>query len=316
MVTVGLARTRRTITAAVRSRTSAFHKSAAPAPAEVPVSAAPNAATEPAVVTTPMTRGHRPGSSEFRSASSSTRANKATWISAATCVPLNAENRYVPTRTTSSRPYRPPRCDAPVRPRPPRPAKPRGSGVGLAVEGVLQFLLALLGQRGLDHRAAVLAHRLDGLVRGDLLHHQEQARCSRLQHAADLVLERLVDAGLGDLAHERAHPGADRHPEDRDEEQQAEQHAPEHAPGRPAADHVVTGVRVVLAFPVPHDHRDGVGLDDQVLGQPPRLGGSLVGGGLVGVTDRDQVSHGFLSSLLCWGYWVCDQSSNRVAIAL
>src|SRR5450432_2999595 len=77
-----------------------------------------------------------------------------------------------------------------------------------AVQGVLEFLLAVLGQGGLQHGAAVLAHRLDGLVRGDLLHHQEQRRGARRQHAADLVLELAVDAGLGDLAHQGAQTGA------------------------------------------------------------------------------------------------------------
>src|SRR5512135_471813 len=155
MVTVRLARTRRTTMTAVMSRTSAFHRSAAPAPAEVPVSAAPNAAAEPTTVTVLMTSGHRPGSGELRIASSSNRANRPICASVTRCLPLNAENRYVPTRNASRRPYRPPPGDGPVRPRPPRPAKADGSG-GLAVQGVLEFLLALLGQRGLDHRAAVL----------------------------------------------------------------------------------------------------------------------------------------------------------------
>jgi hypothetical protein len=112
-----------------------------------------------------------------------------------------------------------------------------------------------------------------------------------------LVLERLVHTRLGDLAHERAHAGADGHPQDRDEEQHAEQQAPEHAPGGPAADHVVAGVRVELALLVAHDHRDRVGLDDQVLGQPPGFVGGGVRRGLVGVTDRDQVSHSCISPL-------------------
>jgi len=41
----------------------------------------------------------------------------------------------------------------------------------------------------------------------------------------------------------------------------------------------------------PRDHRDRVGLDDQVGGQPPRLiGGER--GGLIQVSDGDQVSYG------------------------
>src|SRR5207248_1233955 len=111
----------------------------------------------------------------------------------------------------------------------------RGSG-SLAVQGILKVLLALLGQRGLEHGAAELAHCIDGLVRGDLLHHQEQRRGTRLDHPANLVLERLVDAGLGDLAHQRAEARADEEPEARDEEQQPEQHSPEHAPAGAGAD--------------------------------------------------------------------------------
>src|SRR3984957_2201547 len=65
----------------------------------------------------------------------------------------------------------------------------RGSLRGrLAVQGVLKFLLVVLGQRGLQDRAAILAHRLDSLVRGDLLQHQEQCGGAWLDHAADLVL--------------------------------------------------------------------------------------------------------------------------------
>jgi hypothetical protein len=51
------------------------------------------------------------------------------------------------------------------------------------VQDVLEFLLAFLGQGGHQHGAALLAHRLDGLVRGDLLHHQEQSGDAWLQHA-------------------------------------------------------------------------------------------------------------------------------------
>src|SRR5215469_18970581 len=102
--------------------------------------------------------------------------------------------------------------------------------LALPVQRRLQFLLVFLGQRGLQDGAAILAHRLDGLVRGDLLQHQEQARRARLEQVTDLLLELLVDTGLAQLAHEGAHPGADAHAEDRDEEQQAEEEPPEHAP--------------------------------------------------------------------------------------
>ena len=85
------------------------------------------------------------------------------------------------------------------------------------------------------------------LVRGDLLNHEEQRGGARLQHAADLILELRVDAGLGDLAHQGAKPRADGRPEDRDEEQHPEQQSPLHAPARPPADQVMAGVHVVIA---------------------------------------------------------------------
>jgi len=55
---------------------------------------------------------------------------------------------------------------------------------------------------------------------------------------------------------------------------------------------VVAGVHVVVAVGVSHDHRDRVRLDDEVPGQLPRLVGSGLGGRLVGVSNRDQISHG------------------------
>ncbi len=49
---------------------------------------------------------------------------------------------------------------------------------------------------------------------------------------------------------------------------------------------------MVAAVLVPRDHRDRVGLDDQVGGQSPRLIGSGERRGLIWVTDSDQISHG------------------------
>jgi len=62
----------------------------------------------------------------------------------------------------------------------------------------------------------------------------------------------------------------------------------------PAADQVVAGVHVVIAGFVPHDHGDRIRLDDEVPGKLPCLVGGGLGGGLVGVSDRDQVRHGVL----------------------
>jgi hypothetical protein len=52
---------------------------------------------------------------------------------------------------------------------------------------------------------------------------------------------------------------------------------------------MVAGFDVVPALLVPHDRRDRVGLDDQVPGHPPGLFGRLLGGGLVGITDGNQI---------------------------
>src|SRR5215470_4299935 len=164
-------------------------------------------------------------------------------------------------------------------------------GGGLAVQSLLQLRFAFLAQRGLQHGATELGERLGGLVRGDLLHHEEQAGGAGLEQIADLVLELLADTGLGDLAHERAHPGPDRQPEERDEEQQTEQHAPEHAPYRSGADRVMLGVDVDLAFHVAVDGRDRVRLDDEIPGQAARLGGGGLRRGLVRVPDDDQIRH-------------------------
>src|SRR5262249_30637375 len=56
---------------------------------------------------------------------------------------------------------------------------------------------------------------------------------------------------------------------------------------------VVAGGDVVAAVWVPRDHRDRVGLDDHVGGQPPRLIGGVVRGGFMWVSDGDQIGHGF-----------------------
>jgi hypothetical protein len=69
------------------------------------------------------------------------------------------------------------------------------------------------------------------------------------------------------------------------------------------------GMRVVITLLVPRDYCDGVGLDDQVLGQPSSLVGRCLGGRLVGITDRDQVSHDFLSFSL--GRQVMPSASAR-----
>jgi hypothetical protein len=91
-----------------------------------------------------------------------------------------------------------------------------------------------------------------------------------------------------------------------DEEQQPKQQAPGHAPGRAGADHAVVGRDVVAAVFVVDEHRDRVRLDDQVLGQPPRLVGGRCRGGLVRVPDGDQISHGLSPLSLASLLWPLD----------
>ena len=62
------------------------------------------------------------------------------------------------------------------------------AGRRTAGQRLLEFLLIVRRQGGLQDRSAVFAHRLDGLVRCHLLQHQEQRRGAQLDHAADLVL--------------------------------------------------------------------------------------------------------------------------------
>src|SRR5215216_2291211 len=165
------------------------------------------------------------------------------------------------------------------------------------MQGFLELALRLVRQRALEDGAAVLGHRLHGLVRGHLFDDHEEGRGARLKHVPDLVLELLVHGTLGDLAHQRPHPGPDGHAEERDEEQHAEQHAPEHPPGRPGAHRVVVGDDPDLSLLVPDDRRHRVGLDDKLMLQPLGLIHRRQRGGLVRVPDRDQVRH---LCLLAW----------------
>src|SRR4051794_26590728 len=103
------------------------------------------------------------------------------------------------------------------------------------VQFLLELLLGLLGQRRLQHGPTELTKCVNRLVGGDLLDHEEECRGAGLEHLSHLVLEVLVDACLGDLAHERAHTRADGHAEYGDEEQQADQQTPEHPPSSAAA---------------------------------------------------------------------------------
>src|ERR1700729_1078318 len=130
------------------------------------------------------------------------------------------------------------------------------------LERLLELLGVFFGQRGPDHGTAVLLERGDRLVRRYLLDHHEQRGGAGLQVVAHLLLERLVDPLLAEVAEQRPHSGAEREAGERDEEQQAEQEAPEPAPPRPATGRgaAVRGLHVVLALAVPGDRRNRGGL--------------------------------------------------------
>src|SRR3712207_8728405 len=61
--------------------------------------------------------------------------------------------------------------------------------VGVAVQGLLQLVLGVLRQRGLENGPPVARHRVDGLVRRHLVDDHEQRRGAGLQHVAHPVLE-------------------------------------------------------------------------------------------------------------------------------
>jgi hypothetical protein len=69
----------------------------------------------------------------------------------------------------------------------------------------------------------------------------------------------------------------------------------------------MVGVDVVTAVFVPHDHRDRVGLDDQVPGQLACLVGRGIRGRLIRVSDGDQVGHDFSLSHL----WLFSPGAGR-----
>jgi hypothetical protein len=88
------------------------------------------------------------------------------------------------------------------------------------------------------------------------------------------VTGEIEEALRSQFAHGRLHPG-------------------ERARGRLGAGRVMAGVDVVTAPSVPHDHRDRVRLDDQIVGQPACLAGGGLRDCLVRVPDGDQISHQF-----------------------
>ncbi len=109
--------------------------------------------------------------------------------------------------------------------------RPSADGGGLLRrERLLQLRRVLVGKRGLDHGAAVLAERGDRLVGRRLLDDHEERRGSRLDLIPDLVLELLVDRVLAEVPEERTEARADREPGERDEEEQAEEETPEATP--------------------------------------------------------------------------------------
>ena len=159
-------------------------------------------------------------------------------------------------------------------------------------EGVLELVLVLDGQRGLQHVAAERADGVDELVGGHLVHHHEHGAVVGGQQVAHAVLEVLVHAVLHDGARQRADAGTDGRAEHGHEEQQAEQDAPEQAPHRGGA-HLGTGRdHVVLAVGMARHHGDGLQADDEVLVEVEDL---LVGGlrlFFARITEHDEGAHG------------------------
>src|SRR3954466_14434728 len=99
---------------------------------------------------------------------------------------------------------------------------------GRAVQRVLKLVLGVPRERRLENGPAEAAEPLHCLVRRDLLDDHEQRRRAGLDQVTYLILELPVDAGLLDLAEQRAEAGSDRHAEHGDEEEDAEKEAPEH----------------------------------------------------------------------------------------
>src|SRR3954447_15389074 len=87
-----------------------------------------------------------------------------------------------------------------------------GVGDGLA-EGRAQALFVLLGERGLDDLATVLAHAVDELVARVGLAERDQRRAAGRKVRAELLEEVVVGADVGELAGDRTARGPDRHAE-------------------------------------------------------------------------------------------------------
>src|SRR5947207_15636876 len=111
---------------------------------------------------------------------------------------------------------------------------------------------------------------------------------------AHLLLERLINSLLTEMAEQGAHTCAHRPPGERDEEQQPEQQPPEPTPDRPAGGAATTTVRgmdVVFALPITGDRSDLIGLNDQPalkpLDGPPRL----LGRSLIRIANCHQSCH-------------------------
>ena len=132
---------------------------------------------------------------------------------------------------------------------------------------VLELLRVLVGQRGLDHGAAVPLERVDGLVGRRLLDDQEQRRGARAGPVSRTCSWNSLSIAFSPRCPTSAPKrGADRQPGERDEEDQAEEEAPEAAPDGSAAGRRASVRRrdVVLAVRVAADRSDLVGLDDEV----------------------------------------------------
>lgn len=166
-------------------------------------------------------------------------------------------------------------------------------------QGRPQMLLLLVAQRGLDELTAERRDLGDDLVRGGLLHQDEQRGGAGLQVLAQVLHEVVVDAGVGRGTPGGPGRGTDGRTEQRHEEEQPDDTAPQR-PARCTRRRVVHGL-MQLDLPVlaPLDDHDVLELDEVLLGQLEHFLAHLIGRGEVVVGDDEQIAHTALLGSLC-----------------
>ena len=162
-----------------------------------------------------------------------------------------------------------------------------------AVQRLLQLLLALLGQRGLEHGAAVLARRLDRPCPGSPSPPSGTApRCPACSMPRTWSWNSRSMPDLVIFPIRAPMPGADGQAEERDEEQQAEQQPPEHAPGRAGA-RPDGGWCARGTCPRCRGRCTAIASGSMMRSRASRRASSAAASAVVsfGITDGDQVSH-------------------------